>query len=34
LRQEQSKPILDAMKKWFDEQQAKVLPKSPIASPQ
>jgi hypothetical protein len=30
LRSEKSRPILDAMKGWFDEQQLKVLPKSPI----
>lgn len=30
LRNEKSKPLLDVMKKWFDEQQLKILPKSPI----
>lgn len=30
LRNEKSLPLLDAMKKWFDEQQLKILPKSPI----
>lgn len=30
LRNQESKPLLEAMKKWFDEQQTKVLPKSPI----
>lgn len=30
LRNEKSRPLLDAMKQWFDDQQAKVLPKSPI----
>ena len=30
LREEKSKPILDAIEKWFDEQQLNVLPKSPI----
>mgnify|MGYP006332870905 FL=1 len=30
LRNEQSKPLLDAIKKWFDGQQANILPKSPI----
>lgn len=30
LRQEQSKPLLETMKQWLDEQQPKLLPKSPI----
>ncbi len=30
LRQEQSNPLLEAMKQWLDEQQPKLLPKSPI----
>lgn len=30
LRNGQSRPLLDAMKQWFDEQQPRVLPKSPI----
>ena len=30
LRQEKSKPILDAVKGWMDAQQPGVLPKSPI----
>ena len=30
LREERSKPLLDAMRRWFDEQRDKILPKSPI----
>ncbi len=30
LRQEKATPILDQIKKWIDEQQGRVLPKSPI----
>ena len=30
LRQEQSKPRLEKIKAWLDEQQSEVLPKSPI----
>jgi hypothetical protein len=29
-RETKSNPLLDAVKKWFDEQQPKLLPKSPI----
>lgn len=30
IRQERSRPVLDALKKWLDEEIFKVLPKSPI----
>lgn len=31
-RTEKSKPLLDTIKKWLDEQQLNVLPKSPIGA--
>ena len=30
MREEKSKPLLYAMRRWFDEQRDKILPKSPI----
>jgi transposase len=32
IRMEKSKPLLDTIKTWLDEQQLKVLPKSPIGA--
>lgn len=30
IRQEQTKPLMEELKKWIDEESIKVLPKSPI----